>query len=53
MQFEGVDQRLRLVRHQLDMLSEARMISGFAPEDEVQYRELCQIERRLLAAIAA
>jgi hypothetical protein len=39
---------LHFVRHQLDGLSEARMVRPFDPEVEQTYRELCDREAELL-----
>lgn len=44
---------LSLVRHELDMLNDARLVSGFGLEDAERYQQLCQIEKRLLGTVAA
>jgi hypothetical protein len=53
MQNGRIDTGLRLVRHELDMLAEARMLGELGPMGEARYQELCRIERDLLGSVAA
>jgi len=49
----GDEPRTHLVRHELDLLAEARMLGDLGPTGEAKYQELCQIERELLGRYVA
>jgi hypothetical protein len=42
------DPDMGLIQHQLNVLVSARAMVGLSAEDELRYRELCELERSLL-----
>jgi hypothetical protein len=42
------DNSLEFVRHELDVLVEARCLNGLRPSDSLQYLSLCMKEQELL-----
>jgi hypothetical protein len=42
------DTDIDLVRHQLSVLADSRLLSGLNPEEESCYQELCKMELTLL-----
>ena len=42
---------LGFIRHQLDVLAHARAVGGLRPNDETEYRRLCEREQAMLDAV--
>ncbi len=42
---------LGFIRHRLDALAYARAVGGLRPQDEIEYRRLCERERAMLDAV--
>jgi hypothetical protein len=42
---------LGFIRHRLDALAYARAVGGLRPNDETEYRRLCQQEQTMLDAV--
>lgn len=49
----GVPSALELAQRTLNVLSRKRRSEGLTPVEEVRYRNLCELEERLLDSLAS
>ena len=47
----GRGEDLGFIRHQLDSLADARAVGELRPNDEIEYRRLCERERAILGVV--